>query len=80
MDNGFHFPLFVDLHGKTAVVVGGGAIACRRAGVPFELHLYGDGPHAMGLATAESAWKPEYVDPHAATWHALCVEWLKGLK
>lgn len=30
MGNGFHFPLFVDLHGKTAVVVGGGAIACRR--------------------------------------------------
>ena len=56
------------------------AAALRRAGGPFELHLYGDGPHAMGLATAESAWKPEYVDPHAATWHALCVEWLKGLK
>lgn len=30
MANGFHFPLFVDLHGKTVVVVGGGAIACRR--------------------------------------------------
>ena len=56
------------------------ATALRRAGVPFELHLYGDGPHAMGLATAESVWRPDYVNPHAATWHGLCVEWMKGLK
>ncbi len=56
------------------------AAALRRAGVPFELHLYGDGPHAMGLATAESAWKAEYENPHAATWHGLCVEWLRRLK
>ena len=56
------------------------AAALRRAGVPFELHLYEKGPHAMGLATAESAWRPDYVDPHAASWHGLCVEWLKGLK
>ena len=27
------FPLFIDLNGRKAVVVGGGAIACRRAGV-----------------------------------------------
>lgn len=33
MANPFHFPLFVDLHGQKAVVVGGGAIACRRIGV-----------------------------------------------
>lgn len=55
------------------------AAALRRANVPFELHLYGDGPHAMGLATAESAWTPEYENPHAATWHRLCVEWLNRL-
>ncbi len=29
----FRFPLFVDLTGKRAVIVGGGAVACRRAGV-----------------------------------------------
>ncbi|MGN8896141.1 NAD(P)-dependent oxidoreductase [Flavonifractor sp. HCP28S3_F3] len=29
----FRFPLFVDLAGKKAVIVGGGAVACRRAGV-----------------------------------------------
>lgn len=55
------------------------AAALREKGVPFELHLYGDGPHAMGLATAESAWKPEYENSHAAGWHGLCVEWLRRL-
>ena len=29
----FRFPLFVDLMGKTAVVIGGGPVACRRAEV-----------------------------------------------
>ena len=55
------------------------AAALQAAGVPFELHLYGDGPHAMGLATKESAWSPEYENPHAASWHGLCVEWLNRL-
>jgi acetyl esterase/lipase len=55
------------------------ARALRAHNVPFELHLYGDGPHAMGLATPESAWSPEYENPHAATWHGLCVEWLRRL-
>ena len=30
---GYKFPLFLDLNGKKAVVVGGGKIALRRAGV-----------------------------------------------
>lgn len=29
----FRFPLFIDLNGKRAVVIGGGKIACRRAEV-----------------------------------------------
>lgn len=55
------------------------AATLRAAGVPFELHLFSDGPHAMGLATAESAWRPEQVNPHAAHWHELSVEWLGRL-
>lgn len=54
--------------------------ALRQAEVPFELHLFGDGPHAMGLATEESAWEQGYENPHAAHWHGLCVEWLRRLK
>ena len=53
--------------------------ALRRAGVPFELHLYQRGPHAMGLATADSVWREEYVRPHAATWLPLALEWLRGM-
>jgi len=38
--------------------------------VPFELHVYPDGPHGMGLGGS---------DPHVATWVNLCVEWLKKM-
>ena len=53
--------------------------ALRRAGVPFELHLYPDGPHAMALADRRTQGRPEQQDPHVATWFPLCLEWLKGL-
>lgn len=38
--------------------------------VPFELHVYPDGPHGMGMGGN---------DPHVATWVDLCVEWLKKM-
>ncbi len=38
--------------------------------VRFELHVYPDGRHGLGLA-------PEL--PHVATWAKLCGEWLQGL-
>ena len=38
--------------------------------VPFELHIYPDGPHGMGMAGT---------DPHVATWVELCSEWLKKM-
>ena len=41
--------------------------ALRKAGVPFELHLYEQGPHGFGLAPA---------DPILATWAARCADWL----
>ena len=46
-------------------------------GVPFELHLFQEGSHAMGLADRESARDPAHYDAHAAAWHGLCVDWLK---
>ena len=39
----------------------------RKAGVPFELHLYEQGPHGFGLAPT---------DPILATWTARCADWL----
>lgn len=51
----------------------------RAAGVPFELHLFSDGPHAMGLATPECAWRENQINSHVAHWHELSVEWLNRL-
>lgn len=42
--------------------------ALRKVGVPFELHLYEQGPHGFGLALA---------DPILSTWAARCADWLK---
>ena len=55
------------------------AAALRRARVPFELHLYPDGPHAMALADARTQGRPDQQDPHVATWFPLCLEWLRRL-
>lgn len=46
-------------------------------GIPFEAHIYPEGPHGMSLASEET-WegKPEMVDPHVATWIDLSVEWV----
>ena len=46
-------------------------------GLPFELHIFQDGPHAMGLADRESARDEAHYDVHAAAWHGLCVDWLR---
>jgi acetyl esterase/lipase len=48
--------------------------ALRRAGVPFELHLYERGPHGFGLGTARQD-KP--ADPVLSTWPAHCADWLR---
>ncbi|HWW74419.1 MAG TPA: alpha/beta hydrolase [Pyrinomonadaceae bacterium] len=48
--------------------------ALRRAGVPFELHLYERGPHGFGLGTARDN-RP--ADPVLSTWPARCADWLR---
>jgi len=42
--------------------------ALRKAGVPFELHLYERGPHGFGLADK---------DPVLASWPDRCADWLR---
>jgi acetyl esterase/lipase len=42
--------------------------ALRKAGVPFEFHLYERGPHGFGLGGT---------DPILATWPDRCADWLK---
>jgi len=46
------------------------AAALRRAGVPFDLHIYQKGPHGIGLAD-----KPPFAHTHP--WANDCLFWLK---
>ena len=48
------------------------AEALRKAGVPFDLHVYQKGPHGLGLGTRD--WNPDKRLP----WTGDCVYWLKG--
>ncbi len=46
--------------------------ALRKAGVPFELHLYERGPHGFGLGTRNGV-----TDPVLSTWPERCADWLR---
>ncbi len=48
------------------------AAALERNGVPFDLHVYQQGRHGIGLATEP----PEFADPHP--WAGDLLFWLKG--
>lgn len=47
------------------------AEALRKAGVPFDLHIYENGKHGMGLGD-----KPPFTHPHQ--WAGDCLFWLKA--
>ena len=57
------FPLFIDLCGRKCVVVGGGAVACRRAGV---LHTFG-----ADVTVIAPRWKG---GEHLVNWLPRCYE------
>ena len=57
------------------------ASALKRAGVPFELHVYPFGEHGLSLAT-EAVQEPEkgrVPDPHVAGWIRECGEWIRQM-
>ena len=53
------------------------AEALRKAGVPFEYHVFPNGGHGLSLGTQStlSRWAKEY-EPQAAQWIELCKTWL----
>lgn len=55
------------------------AKAMRRKNIPFELHIYPEGPHGLSLATDETDEEGFGMNLHVATWMGLCTEWLKRL-
>ena len=52
------------------------ATALATANIPYELHVFKHGPHGLALANAQTAWKPDANQPHAAHWLTLALEWL----
>ena len=51
----------------------------RKNNIPFELHVYPDGPHGLSLANEETDDSNMGSYPHVATWMKFCIEWLKDL-
>jgi dipeptidyl aminopeptidase/acylaminoacyl peptidase len=49
----------------------------RGKNIPFELHIYPEGPHGLALGTEESMKEDNKLYPSVATWTSLCMEWLK---
>ncbi len=54
------------------------ANALEENGVPFELHIYPDGPHGLSTADEVSAAYPEGVVPAAQNWIDMSIRWIKG--
>lgn len=54
------------------------AAALRKAGVPFELHVYSIGGHGLALATPLTANREGHgVQPECAGWLDLAADWLR---
>ena len=53
------------------------ALALRQNSVPFELHIYEKGPHAMSLASDYTSQCKEEMSSHVASWKSLAAHWIK---
>ncbi len=53
------------------------AAALRKAGVPFELHIYQKGPHGLSLCDETTSYSPEMVIADDAGWINLAIAWAK---
>lgn len=57
------------------------ATSLSEAGIPFELHVFPEGPHGMALATEATACNnPKMVNDRIAEWPRLADGWIKSLK
>ena len=52
------------------------ASALSKHGVPFELHIFEEGPHGMGLCDQTSAGVARHMNAAAAKWPELAGSWL----
>ncbi|MPN59695.1 hypothetical protein SDC9_207417 [bioreactor metagenome] len=51
--------------------------ALRRAGVPFELHVYEKGGHGLSLCDETTAQNSAQLKPDDAGWMDLAIRWVK---
>ena len=57
------------------------ALKYKEYGIPFELHVFPNGPHGMALGKETSAnGNPEYIDDTVAQWPSLAADWMKNIK
>lgn len=54
------------------------ALALEENNIPFEMHVFQNGPHGLSVANNLSAVKPEQVNPTAAQWVKLVEDWLNN--
>lgn len=54
------------------------ASGLRRNNVPFELHVFEKGPHALSLAVESTAQNEDEINRHASSWFGLCISWLNN--
>lgn len=53
------------------------ASALKKANIPFELHIYPDGPHGLSLGTRETiSPTADRFNPHVSSWIELCNKWI----
>ena len=53
------------------------AHALADAHIPFEIHVFEEGPHGLSVATQASAAAKDQINPDAAKWVSLADAWLK---
>ncbi len=53
------------------------AAAMKKTNIPFELHIYPDGPHGLSLGTRETiSTSDDRFNPHVSSWIELCNKWI----
>lgn len=55
------------------------ACALQEKKIPFELHIYPNGPHGLSLANEETDSGSMGSYPHVSGWINLCIDWLGGV-
>ena len=62
-------------------VLGSLPIALAKAGVPYEAHIYPDGPHGLALANhITDLGKSQWNDPAIAKWVKMAAYWADHIK